>query len=71
MAPEVISRKPYDQQVDIWSLGVMIIEMVDTEPPFFDKTPRDAMKLIKSSSKTPTFKNQVCYRLYRKSNYFS
>jgi len=59
MAPEVISRKPYDQQVDIWSLGVMIIEMIDTEPPFFDKTPREAMKLIKSSARCPTFKNKV------------
>ncbi|CAK9297137.1 unnamed protein product [Gordionus sp. m RMFG-2023] len=49
MSPEVIGRLPYGPEVDIWSLGVMVIEMVDGEPPFFDKLPLQAMRLIRDT----------------------
>lgn len=39
MSPEVISRLPYGPEVDVWSLGIMIVEMVDGEPPFFNEPP--------------------------------
>merc|ERR1712029_662947 len=39
MSPEVISRLPYGPEVDVWSLGVMIIEMIDGEPPYFNEPP--------------------------------
>ncbi|KAG8143685.1 putative Non-specific serine-threonine protein, partial [Naja naja] len=45
MAPELISRLPYGPEVDIWSLGVMVIEMVDGEPPI-SMSPLKAMKMI-------------------------
>ncbi|XP_064263175.1 serine/threonine-protein kinase PAK 4 isoform X1 [Passer domesticus] len=56
MAPELISRLPYGPEVDIWSLGVMVIEMVDGEPPYFNEPPLKAMKLIRDNL-PPRLKN--------------
>ncbi|XP_007445574.1 LOW QUALITY PROTEIN: serine/threonine-protein kinase PAK 4 [Python bivittatus] len=56
MAPELISRLPYGPEVDIWSLGVMVIEMVDGEPPYFNEPPLKAMKMIRDNL-PPKLKN--------------
>ncbi|XP_051963044.1 serine/threonine-protein kinase PAK 4-like [Xyrauchen texanus] len=56
MAPELISRLPYGQEVDIWSLGIMVIEMVDGEPPYFNEPPLKAMKMIRDNL-PPKLKN--------------
>jgi len=56
MAPEMIKGFSYDTKVDIWSLGIMLMEMTEGQPPYMDFPPLRALFLI-STKGIPPLKN--------------
>ena len=44
MAPEIIKKEKYDESIDVWSLGVLLYELVHSYSPFFSED-LDAKKI--------------------------
>jgi serine/threonine protein kinase len=55
----VFRRKGYDTKIDIWSLGIMVIELVDELPPLMEETgPMQAMYKIAAFTERPKGKRE-------------
>ncbi|CAK9301364.1 unnamed protein product [Gordionus sp. m RMFG-2023] len=63
MAPEVaaVERKGgYNQQCDIWAVGITAIELAELQPPMFDLHPMRALFIMsKSGFKPPCLKDKI------------
>jgi serine/threonine protein kinase len=47
MAPEIVSDVPYDYTIDIWSVGVLLYEMLHGYAPFKGKEYKEIAANIK------------------------
>ena len=46
MAPEILRKEEYSQNIDIWALGITCIELAEYEPPYSDFSTTDVIKQI-------------------------
>ena len=49
VAPEVLSKQGYHQEIDIWSTGIILYTMLFRGLPFYDEDRKKTFKLIKES----------------------
>lgn len=43
VAPEMVKNLRYDTKVDIWSFGILALEIIEGEPPYFRMSPNEIL----------------------------
>lgn len=46
MAPELVQEKPYNEKIDVWSLGVILFELYYGQPPFYTNSIYKLIQMI-------------------------
>ena len=46
MAPELVQEQPYDEKIDIWSLGIILYELYYGKPPFYTNSIYTLIQMI-------------------------
>ena len=59
IAPEIVERRPYTSKVDIWSFGVLVIEILEGEPPNLRKNQTDIFEEIKEGHVSFQFPERI------------
>jgi len=62
-APEVLQSHPYTKSVDIWSLGMLVIEMVNCRQPYSDVSSLDAVREMIINYTIPDVKHSLPYEM--------
>lgn len=57
MAPEIVKGETYGCSIDIWSFGILVIELAEGEPPYIDDPPMKAMFNI-ATKPPPTLRDK-------------
>ncbi|ORC90198.1 serine/threonine protein kinase [Trypanosoma theileri] len=50
LSPEMLSGRPHTFKTDVWSLGVMLVEMLAGTPPFYRESQRDTIDAIREAA---------------------
>jgi len=65
MAPELISRSDYGEKVDIWSIGISVVELMSGVPPINTLDPVKALEIIQTKGiiglKPKKFSDDICH----------
>jgi len=62
LAPEMLKGKGHDFTVDIWTLGILLYEMLVGIPPFFHKNKHQMFYLIQEAQ--VTYPDPVKHKIY-------